>query len=264
MDARSLSFSLGKSFDPAELAKKVPELKPGPGGRFLQAKVGRLLVILFPNGRARITVPGEDLSVLRREIAANAIGVGRVLEAARVAAGSDVDIGDALGGEGHDLVEYAEIAQIPFAQLRPTVGERVSAEVIDALILGASQVLAEFQTDRFLSQAGELMGRQAVRGAKLADAKALQELVTSLITGKGLGSARFEAGAQGVDHVVVVEECFCAGSPVYGRPLCATLRGVIRGAYSAFRRAENTAVHEVRCWGLGHTECAFEVRTLSI
>lgn len=264
MDAQSLSFSLEKAIEPKALAKKVPEVRLSPGGRFMLANVGKLQVIILPNGHIRITFPGEQLESLRRELGANAVALGRLLEAVRAAAGSTVDVGRALSAEGRDLVEYGEIQAIPFKDLRPEFDGFVSAEVLDTVMLGASQVIAEFQTDRFLSQAGELMGRQAVRQAKLADAKALQQKVVATLQDKHLGKARFEKGTGGADYTVVVEECFCSGSPVYGKPLCAIIRGVIRGAFTGFREAENTAVHEVECWGLGHAQCTFEVRTMSV
>lgn len=264
MYAQSLSFSLAKSFDTKGLAKKVPELKPGPGGRFLQANIGKLLVLFLPSGKTRITFPGENLDALHREIAANAVGLGRVLEAVRVAVGSDSDVGQALAAQSKDLVEFDEINVIPFADVRPTYQEKVSATLVDALLLGASQVLAEFQTDRFLSQAGEIMGRTVVRGAHITDAQGLLKLLLTELEEKSLGTGRFEAGPEGIDYLLTIEECFCAGSPVYGRPLCAVIRGMVRGAFTAFRRAENTSVHENQCWGLGHSQCQFEIRTLTV
>jgi len=264
MDAHSLSLSLEKKVDSKAVAKKVPELKLGPGGGFLQAKVGKLLVIVFSNGRVRITLPGEELENLQKEVAANAIGLGKLLEAIRTGAGSSVDVGKALASGGHDLVEYNEIKDIPYNELRPTFKDNVSAEVLNAVLLGANQILPGFQSERFLAQAGELIGRQAVRDSKPADAKALQNLIAKVVEERALGKMKFEKPEAGVDYLIVVDECPSAGAPVYGKALCTITRGIIRGAFSAFRRAENTAVHEVRCWGLGDADCAFEVRMLSV
>ncbi len=187
MDSNSIALDFKKPLDLKKIASKVASLKFVDGSDVLAADVGALKIIIFPNGLARITMPGGDYKALGTEMSKAGFQVGKLLEEVNSAAGVGADVGALMRGMTQEDVGYDYLQGMPFKSIRKSLGEKVDLRILLASLAGAAQVTGDFQVARINSQAGELMGRALVRTAKPKSQAELVQMVAKSLEDTGLG-----------------------------------------------------------------------------
>lgn len=253
MYAQSIVFDLDKRLNLTDLVKKVKNLNFVEGSNVLYSDIGELKIIVFPNGRIRLTKPDGTYGDLSALLGRYGFQLGKLLDQIREVSGSDMDVGAILNSQAQERPTYESLSSNPYREMRPNFSEKLSVGVLNGIILGSAEVLSEFQQERFQTQAGELLGRQSVKSIDPKNEEECLEVVKRTIKENYLGIADIKKGGKeaGADFLVKISECFCIGSPAYGKPICHIIRGIIRGSLCAFLRQENVSVREVKCWAKG-------------
>ncbi|MEM4389418.1 MAG: V4R domain-containing protein [Candidatus Micrarchaeia archaeon] len=251
----SFIYDLGRKIDIERVKKGNAVLKSPPGERnFLYARLDGLNVILFSNGKLRVTHLSGTRESLEKALPAAVPKIQKLVEDIAKAAGIKVDASEVIANGKAEEEGFA----VPE---RTNLGGRAGLLALQAIAIHApDKVLGEYQRERVAVQAGDTIGRTLARDAKNKDA--LAKAIVDFLKNEGIGIA--EVGGGGDVVFIVRESAFAYGLPPVGKPLCGFIRGLIRGAYAAFFHSESVNVAETRCWGTGDVECEFCVKQLAV
>lgn len=249
----SVTYSLGKAVD-LKKARKAGLQQLDGDGNLLYTTVGSLFVVLFADGRLRISSADRSEESLRRELPLRGMELKRIVAAIAKSAALKVDADDVFS----KAVDERDIA-LP----RTLAGDFVNASVTRAISAATDRIMGAYHRERLETQAGETAGRKF--GSKAKSRKELEQAIVRMLKEEGLGITslgKAEAEKTGrTPYAVfqVLQSAFAYGAVPDGSALCHYIRGLIRGAYCAYLSQENVNVVECRCWGLGDVFCEFRV-----
>jgi len=252
----SFVYDLGSNIDIEKARRGSALLKSPPGERnFAYARLDALNAILFSNGKLRVAHSDGTRKSLERALPAAVPKIQKLIEDAARGAGLKVDVAEVISS-GKAEAEGFEAPE------RSGLGSHVGVLALRAIAIHAPEkVLGEYQRERVVTQAGDMVGRALAQGAK--NRGALAKAIADFLKKEGIGIAEASEGKDGV-VLVVRESAFAYGLPPTGKPLCGFIRGLIRGAFAAFYHSESVDATETRCWGTGDIECEFVVRQLAV
>lgn len=249
----SSTYSFGKRVNLTK-AKKAGLHQLDGDDNFLFTTLGRLFIIIFADGRIRISGVDKNEEAFRRELAYKWMELKALVSAIAKAAAMKVDV---------DSVLSKQIDEKDVMLERCLVKDSVSASVVRRLSAVTERIMGEYHKERLETQAGEIAGRAF--GFKAKSKSELEQLLIKAIRDEGLGIVSLEKvdkeKTERTPYAVfrVLQSAFAYGAPATGRALCNYIRGMIRGAYCSYINGENINVIESRCWGLGDVFCEFRV-----
>ncbi len=259
MKAEAFTYDLGTRIDLSKL-EKLNYFRRTDNSDALVTDLKGLTLMVLSNGRIRLFEHERDFEQIRDKMLTASIEIYSIIEDIIKTLGLKVSAKQIISSGRREELGTDDLALFERKQ-------NLSTHVLRSLLFASYDLAGDFQAERISTQAGEQIGRKAVKIKKPQSKEELIRLLKKLFDDLGLGklsTVEREKGSVTLEAVFRVDDCaLCSGVAPVNKKLCNLTRALLRGAFAEFKHMESITANETKCWGMGDTYCEFEVYSLA-